>query len=305
MAALACLAGCRGEEPPAPKPHLRVQMVFSEVGDPKWSLYGDGISRRLQEKYIADVSSVLADSEADRRSILNSGGTEAIDLIVCAGPGFERAVLSEGPRFPRSAFLLDQGDVIAPNVARMEFVRKGAAYLAGVTAAILGGSSVGIIEGDQGVETVDIEDGFEQGFRRRHPWGRIERASGPAGIQALADLGVEVALYATIDPDPDCLRAAAHFGVRLVTISKKSLQENADVVVAAIVVDLAEAVSRITADVVDDTFIGRVYAFDLGSGVVDLMLQPALSENLALTEALDQARAAVNAGMVEIESLGL
>lgn len=304
--ALAFGLGCRDEAPSVPVSPLRVEMVFSQVDNPIWDRHGDAVGKRLKHTYAAEISYVLAQSSVDRRSVLNAGGSQAVDLVVCVGPQFDRAIHSEGPRFPQTAFVVDRGDILAPNVARMEFLQKGAAYLGGVAAAILGGSTVGIIEGDVASDASDVEAGFEQGFRRRNPWGgRIERASDPDGIQELADKGVTVALYAAVEPDPLLLEAAERSGLQLLTISENNLEKYPNVMVAAIVFDLAEAVSRIAADVVDDTFIGRVYAFDLGSGVVDLMLHPDLAENQALAEALDQARAAVNAGMVEIEALGL
>ena len=271
-----------------------------------WDHLGDGVAKRLQDAYGAEVSSAWARSPAERRSVLETAASDSVDLIVCVGPEFDRSILTEGPRFPRTAFVLDRGMVLAPNVARMEFLYTGAAYLGGVTAAVLGGSTIGILEVGRGPVIDDIEDGFEQGFRCRHPWGgRIERASGAAGIEALAERGVTVALYAELAPDPEVLAAADACGVHLVTIGRHTLDTHPDVVAAAIVVDIPEAVGRIAADVVDDTFTGKVYAFDLGSGVVDLRLQPSLAENQSLVEALDQARAAVNAGMVEIEALGL
>jgi len=214
-------------------------------------------------------------------------------------------VLSVAPRFPRTAFVLNHGEVLAPNVARIEFLFSGAAYLGGVAAAVVGGSTVGIVDPGRDPGRDVIEAGFEQGFRCRYPWGRIELVAGVEDIETLPDAGVEIALHSEGSPNSGLLAVAEASGVRLVTVGQPRYVASSNLVIASIIADVPEAVRRVVADVVDDTFMGKVYAFDLGSGVVDLRLHPSLVGNEELGEALDQARDAVNAGMVEIEALGL
>ena len=80
-----------------------------------------------------------------------------------------------------------------------------------------------------------------------------------------------------------------------------------DTVVAAIDFDVAEAMLRVAREVRDHAFKGRVFAFDLGSGVLDVVINPALApENRAVAEeALEAARSEITAGLVEFDELGL
>jgi basic membrane lipoprotein Med (substrate-binding protein (PBP1-ABC) superfamily) len=78
-------------------------------------------------------------------------------------------------------------------------------------------------------------------------------------------------------------------------------------VLAAITIDLGEAMLRIAREVADGTFESREYAFDLGSGVLDLKLSPAIDQTTAraLQQVLASSRNAITAGWVEVEQLGI
>ncbi len=284
---------------------LRVHVVVQGDADHEWDQGQAEIERLLRETFGAVTTSIRVHTAQERRSALEAAGRHGLEVVLCVGPGFERPVLSVAPRFPRTAYVLDHGEVVEPNVARIEFLFSGAAYLGGVAAAVVGGSTVGIVDPGGDPERDDIEAGFEQGFRCRYPWGRVELAAGVGGIQTLPDAGVDIALYSAGSPNSGLLAVAEASGVRLVTVGQPRHVASSNLVIASIIADVPEAVRRVVADVVDDTFTGKVYAFDLGSGVVDLRLHPSLAENEELGEALDQARDAVNAGMVEIEALGL
>jgi hypothetical protein len=64
---------------------------------------------------------------------------------------------------------------------------------------------------------------------------------------------------------------------------------------------------RVAREVRDGTFEGRVFAFDLGSGVLDVVINPNLAPDslAAAGEALEEARAEITAGLVEFDELGL
>ena len=288
-----------------PPPPLRVHVIVGGDVDQEWDVEQAATERLLRETFGAVTTSIRVHTALERRSALEAAGRHGLEVVLCVGSGFERPVVSVAARYPRTAFVLDHTEVVEPNVARMEFLFSGAAYLGGVVAAVVGGSTVGIVDLGQNPETEDIEAGFAQGFRCRYPWGRVELAAGVGGIQYLPDAGVKIALYSAGSPNSGLLAVAEASGVQLVTVGHPREGSSNSPIIAAIVADVPEAVRRIVADVVDDTFTGKVYAFDLGSGVVDLRLHPSLAGNQELEEALDQARDAVNAGMVEIEALGL
>ena len=73
-------------------------------------------------------------------------------------------------------------------------------------------------------------------------------------------------------------------------------------------IDVAEAMLRIAREVHDLSFSGKVYAFDLGSGVLDVKLNPSFASpgrDTDLREILERARSEITAGWVEIDELGI
>jgi hypothetical protein len=118
---------------------------------------------------------------------------------------------------------------------------------------------------------------------------------------------VAISLYVADRAEPEVLAAAHNAGVRLIVTDPGVLETDADVALAAIVVDLAEAMVRVAQEALDGSFQGPVYAFDLGSGVVNLRLGPLLTDvpDPRVHEALELARAEINAGIVELESFGM
>ena len=153
-----------------------------------------------------------------------------------------------------------------------------------------------------------LEAGYTAGFRSVHPEAQVVAVQGLDGPWQLTAAGVEVALYSTDRVDPQILAAAHDSGLFLVGADPALLDDEPDFVIAAVEVDVAEAMLRIAREVHDLTFRGKVYAFDLGSGVLDVKLNPSFTPPAGDTdfrETLERARSEITAGWVEIEELGI
>ena len=152
-----------------------------------------------------------------------------------------------------------------------------------------------------------VEEGYVAGFRSRWRRAKVRVGEGPDGAWELSSAGVLLSLYAADRTDPEVLAAAHNAGVQLVVTDPELIDVASDTVVAAIDFDVAEAMLRVAREVRDHAFKGRVFAFDLGSGVLDVVINPALApENRAVAEeALEAARSEITAGLVEFDELGL
>ena len=77
-------------------------------------------------------------------------------------------------------------------------------------------------------------------------------------------------------------------------------------VLASAVMDIPEAMVRVARTVQEGTFEGRIFTFDLASGVVGLTLNPALAGRVPETTsaALAEARSRISSGEVELEHFG-
>lgn len=301
------VAGCARQEPVAPS-RFTVRLISSATVSGPWECAAERGLGRIAVELDADVRRLRVLDAGDARAQLAAVGSAGVDLAFCVGAGLESAVLTEAALFPGTAYILLPGRASRANVASIEFMSEGAGYLAGVVAASLTpGDRVGVIRGTGGPWIEALEAGFAAGFRSRNDRGVIEPVAGVSGVRALEESGVEVALYATERARPDELEAAADAGIRLVVTDPELITSAWQVVVAAVEVDVPEAMARLAREVRDETFVGRVFSFDIGSGVLDVRINEALAPEVVQTarEALEAARAEVTAGLFEIEGMGL
>lgn len=253
----------------------------------------------------ADVARFRAHGADGRREAIAALGGAGVDLVFCVGRDFQQAVYTDAAAFPATRFVVMPGDAVGANVASIQLEPDGAGFVAGaVAAAIAGDGRVGVLRGPGGPWLDELEAGFSRAVRRavRHDPVVRQLADGP---WALRSDGVTVALLDTDRDDPRVLAQAANAGLLLVAVGDDLLGAD-DVVAAVVVFDLPEAMLRVAREVHDGTFEGRVYSFDLGSGVLDVRLDPATEAlHPGASEALETARAEVTAGFVEVEGLGM
>ena len=295
----------RREAPPEPK--FSVRLLTAVAGNGRWELAAEQGLGRIAAELDADVARLRVGDAAERRVRLDEQGRDGVDLVFCVGSGFEKVLYSEAGASPGTAFVLLPGRAHAPNVGGILFRPEEAGYLAGAAAgAIASSDSVGLLRGSGRPWLEQLEQGFVAGFRTRRGGAVVETGSGVEGVHQLTSAGVEMVLYASDLVDDRVIAAVQDSSLVLVATDPELMASVPDRVVAAVEVDVAEAMLRVAREVHDGTFAGRVFAFDLGSGVLDVVLNeawdPAALESAR--EALEHARSEVTAGFVEVEELG-
>jgi basic membrane lipoprotein Med (substrate-binding protein (PBP1-ABC) superfamily) len=257
----------------------------------------------------ADVALFSEPDDQQRRAILRRLGDQGVDLVFCFGDVYQAAVYTEARAYPKTTFVIRPGSPDAGNVASLSFLVEEPAFLAGVLADLVRQSKqkVGAIIGSGGPWLERVDEGFLAGLRSQHVYDDVIRSDGPDGPWALAAQGVAVALYAADTADPAVLAAAHDAGVQLIVTDPRAMRAESDVVLAAVTIDLGLAMMRVAHEVAAETFQSRDYAFDLGSGVIDLELSPAIDQRTAtaIRQVLANSRDAITAGWVEVEQLGL
>jgi basic membrane lipoprotein Med (substrate-binding protein (PBP1-ABC) superfamily) len=303
---MAATVGCRRVEDELPKPSFRVRVLTSQPTSARWERATEQGLGRIAAELDADVALIRARDEAERRARFTEMGRSGVDVVFCVGPDFDELVYTEAAGFGSTRFVVLPGRGGEANVAGIEFLPEGAAYVAGVVAAHLRAAPViGVLRGAGGEWLEQLEEGFVTGFRSIHRNAEDVRVSPPDGPWELVAAGAEVALYATDQADEQVLAEAHDSGLVLVATDADLLEREPDVVAAAVHVDVAEAMVRVAREVQDGTFQGGPYVFDFGSGVLDVLLNPTMpATTLApLQEALEVARSEVTAGLVEVETL--
>lgn len=294
--------------PPPPPPPMEVRLVTSLPLTGRWEREAERGLGRIAANLGAEIARIRAESGGARRDAVVGLGGESIDLVFCVGPGFDAVLFTEAPAYQSTRYVSIPGGARGPNVAGIDFLTDGVGYLAGAVAATLATSAdVGILRGAGGPWLESLETGFIEGVHSHRSKSEVPSADGVDGAWNLRDRGVRVALYATARADAAVLAAAHDAGVLLIVTDPDVMRSEPDLVIAAVDIDVAEAMLRVAREVHDGTFEGRVYAFDLGSGILDLELNQSLPIAVAppVRDALETARSEVTAGFVEIENLGM
>jgi basic membrane lipoprotein Med (substrate-binding protein (PBP1-ABC) superfamily) len=274
----------------------------------RWEKAAERGLGRIAAELEADVSRVRVDDPANEREHLEDQGREGIDLVFCVGAHTEATLYAVATAYPETIFVLLPGRAHAANVAGIRFLPEEVGYLAGAVAGSLApDGNIGLLRGDGQPWLEPLEEGFVAGFKSR--WRRTELtvAEGADGAWQLRSAGVLMSLYAADRSEPEVLAAAHDAGLQLIVTDPRLVDAVPNTTVAAVDVDVAEAMLRVSREVRDRTFTGREFAFDLGSGVLDVVVNPALAADdfTVANEALEEARAEITAGLVEFDGLGL
>ena len=299
---------CAPAKPPQEK-RFRVRLLTSVALSGRWERAAERGLGLIAAKLDADIARSRAAGTTDQRARLRALARDGVDLVFCVGPEVESLVYTEATAFPDTDFVIIPGEIHSANVGSVIFTPEEAGYLAGaLAAAVTEGTDVGLLRGSGRPWLERLEAGFVAGFRSAHTTAEVATAQGMDGPWQLRAAGVEVALYSTDRVDPQVLAAAHDAGLFLVGADPTLLDAEPDFVIAAVEVDVAEAMLRIAREVHDLTFSGKVYAFDLGSGVLDVKLNPSFAppdRDTDFRETLERARSEITAGWVEIEELGI
>lgn len=299
---------CTPAERPS-DPGFRVRLVTSTTLSGRWEREAERGLGLIAAELDADIARTRAVGAADQRRELRRHGEEGIDLVFCVGPEAETLVYTEAVAFPDTDFVILPGNVDGANIASVAFMPEEAGYLAGAVAAGVGEpDAVGLLRGSGRPWLEHLETGFAAGSSATRPGIELLTARGPDGPWELIQGGAEIALYSTDRIEPRVLAAAHDAGLLLIAADPALMAAESEIVIASVSVDVADAMLRIAREVRDHRFIGQVFAFDLGSGVLDVVLNPELVDDertAGLREALERARSEITAGWVEIEELGL
>lgn len=305
FAAILLVPACR--QAPPPPAAFRVALV-QVAGSPLSAAAEIGL-RAVGKQLGAQVVERRVGGEEGRRQALRQLGENGVDLVFCVGGEMADLAFGEAAANPETAYVVVPGRVQGANVAGIVFRSVEGGYLAGVLAGVAGARDVaGIILTGGGDGWADgVASGFAEGLRSVRPEAREVRAQGADAAAQLVAAGVRLALVPGGPPDADLVERCRAAGLGLIVVDLGSAGPLAEGVVAAVRLDVPEAMVRVAREVRAGRFHGGVYGFDLGSGVVDLRLNEAWpgAADPKLRSALDDARAGITAGIVEVEQLGI
>lgn len=126
-------------------------VLFGPEGQGSFNESGLGGAQKAQAQgYAVDVHWIAPLAAVERAAAMEPLCGQGYDLIVAHGGQGDGPVALLAARYPEQAFVVTQGSLQAPNVARYEVLQEQSAFLAGVLAALMSQTkSVGHFSGEK------------------------------------------------------------------------------------------------------------------------------------------------------------
>jgi basic membrane lipoprotein Med (substrate-binding protein (PBP1-ABC) superfamily) len=304
---VALAAGCRQRSEQIDR-GFAVAAAASGATRSTWQLAARRGLQRIERELEAEVEWFEAHDSDSVRGWLARRATAGDDVLFFVGQELEPLVSVESGGFPGTVFILLPGRIRDSNLGSIAFRYEELGYVVGTAAAaVTEGDRVGVIRGEGQPWLNALEEGFVSGFSARKSSPRVVTGAGEGDVAQLAAEGVAVALYAADRVEAAVLEAAREAGLMLVVTDAAAAKAHPQSVFADVTIDVPEAMVRVAREVRDGVAAGRVFTFDVGSGVLEVHLNKALPEAAEdrAREAVERSMAEVTAGLVEFDELGL
>ena len=281
------------------------------ISDHSWNAGAYQGLLRIRDSLGARISHIQVKTPADFEENFRAYGAQHYNLVFGHGFEFQDAASRVGPEFPSTVYITTSGNRSGKNVAPMVFGFEEPSYLAGIVAGTLTKSRVvGMIGGTELPPVASSFLAFEAGVHAVDPKVRV--LSSYIGSWDDASAGKEQAI-AQIQRGADFIfQNADAAGLGIFQAAKESqgvyvFGTNSDqnsiaptVVIASVVIDLPHAFLTVARQVKDGDFRSRVIYLGTSTGVVKLVMNPALESLVpkSLTARLDSTQSAIVAGTV-------
>lgn len=323
VAALVCttcvllLAACGSADggtrsPSADSTSFKVALLTpGPISDHSWNAGAYQGLLRIRDSLGAKISHIQVKTPADFEENFRAYGAQHYDLVFGHGFEFQDAASRVGPEYPGTVYVTTSGNRSGKNVAPMVFGFEEPSYLAGIVAGTLTKSRVvGMIGGTELPPVASSFLAFEAGVHAVDP--KVKLLSSYIGSWDDASAGKEQAL-AQIQRGADLIfqnADAAGLGIFQAAKESKGVyvfgtnsNQNAvapAVVIASVVIDLPHAFLTVAREVKEGHFASRVIYLGTSTGVVKLIINPALDELVSKTlrARLDSTRSAMVAGTI-------
>lgn len=315
LAALAAITACAGNDAAsdtatADSTGFQVALLTpGAISDQSWNGGAYQGLMQIRDSLGASVSHVQTKTPADFEENFREYGSRGFDLVFGHGFEFQEAAKAVAPSFPRTVYITTSGNTAGGNVGGIRFSFSDASYMAGMLAAGMSRSGLlGVIGGTELPPVKESFVAFERGAKSVNPRARVLTAfignwdDVSAGKeQALAQIarGADV-IFQNADAAGLGVFQAARERPGIYVIGSNANQNNiaAEVTLGSVVIDLPRAFLTVAREVKAGGFRGRVVEFGAKTGVVELVLNPALEARVPATSraAIDSVRARIHAG---------
>lgn len=283
------------------------------ISDAAWNAAAYEGLVRIRDSLGAEISHVETKTPAEFDEAFRDYASRGYRLVFGHGFEFQDAAARVGADYPNTIFITTSGSTVRPNVSPMVFRLEEGTYLAGMLAGSLTRSGrLGFIGGIKLPPVEGTYLGFVGGARAVRPavtvlqayLGNFEDVAA-AKENALAQIrrGADIILHNADAASFGIFQAARESrGVLALGANRDQNDVAPDVIIASATLDVPQALLLVAREVRDGRFRPGVRYFGIKDGVVDLVVNPALSGRVTpeLRARIAAARDSIVAGTLAV-----
>ncbi len=283
--ALMALAACSR---PAVENGVRVGLITpGSIADAAWNSGAYAGLQLIRDSLGLAISHVEARTPAEQDEALRTYAAQGYELVFAHGFEFQGAAERVSAEYPRTVFIVTSGSRIQGNVSPLIFKLEDASYLAGMVAGGLTRSDIlGFVGGIELPPIKAAYEGWVNGATAVNPKIRSreiylnsfdDAAAGREAALALIRVGADMFHHNADAAALGLFQAAKESpGVYVFGANADQSSLAPERVPGSAVIDLPRAFLLVAEEVKAGTFVPKVEAFGLASGVVRYHANPAL-----------------------------
>ncbi len=264
------LAAMLGVPAVASRTPLKVAIVMPGViTDQAWNQSGYQGLLQIQKQLGAEVAYTEKVPQPEQAQAIADYARRGYDIVIGHGGEFDAAVLDVAPRFPKTRFVVTNGQATGPNVASLAINHWQGSYLGGTVAGLMSKTGkIAIVTGQQFQAVLDMIDGFTAGATAANPKVKIAVSytgdwddAGKAKEAALAHIsdGADV-LYPMLDlAFIGVIQAAREKKVWAIGFVSDHLDVAPETVLTSVIEDIGYAMVQFARVVQEGKFEGKQY----------------------------------------------
>lgn len=245
------------------------------ITDNGWSQAAFDALTAAKSQYGIEFAYTEKIKEPDHVETLSDYARRGYNLVIAHGGEFQDAVNRVAPRFPGTTFVVNNGLKTAKNVATADFYFSQPAYLMGYVAGKMSKSGkAGVIGAQKFKFTTDSVAGFEAGFKRARPDGKVfvswtgdwdDVAKGKEAALNQISQGVDV-LWPTMDrATMGALQAAKEKGVYAFGLYYDAIKNWPETILQSDILDVRGMMLGYIKVAMDKGLEGRNYKYDVNT----------------------------------------
>lgn len=270
---------------------MKIALLTSgPVSDQGWNSGAYKGLEALRDSLGAEISHIQTKTPAEYDENFRQYGAQNYALVFGHGFEYQDAAKNVASQFPKTAYVVTSGRVVAPNVAGVAFAFEQASYQAGMLAgAMTKSNTIGLIAGAEIPPVKASFAAFERGAKSTNPNAKVlisyvgnwdDVSAGKELALTHIRQGADIIFQNADAAGLGIFQAAKEKNVLVFGANSNQNHIAPEVVIASVVIDLPKAMLIIAREVKAGTFKGRVIDMGVQDDVVRLEINPAFTARI-------------------------